>query len=329
MLGLRCFRRWPLVLLTATAVVSSVSFERSAFADGAADEARASFDAGVKLANERNFAAALIQFRHAYELAPRRSGLWNQAKCERALGHYAEAVILLRSIQREYPSQTKKDEEDLQAEIKAVTAYLGTITVHATPKTASITIDGHAVVNEHPSEILAGFHPIVVSAPGFAAQNRQAEVRTGQTIELNVALLANDVTGTPTEGEDALVTTPPREPPPAARSHTLAFVGFGAAAVGVGVSLGFLVTRNTNAQWMQDNGCVGVVSSAQGAVCDNRRSGVSFDNVMIGLGLGLLAAGTTVALVDLVGGSNKSSPGPTASARCGLGLGSLACVGSF
>jgi len=92
------------LVLTSTLIVASV-----APAHAAGNDAKAHFEAGAALVESHDFAAAIGEFEHSYQLNPVPEALFDIALCQRALGRSAEAIETLRRYVAEASSSGKLD----------------------------------------------------------------------------------------------------------------------------------------------------------------------------------------------------------------------------
>lgn len=105
-------------------VVVSLVGARHAVADGpptaAQIESRAAFDRGVRLYDLGELAAAIVEFKRAYELAETPALLFNIAQAQAQLGAFQEALFLYESYLRAAPRAANRDDvESRIAELRA------------------------------------------------------------------------------------------------------------------------------------------------------------------------------------------------------------------
>lgn len=83
-------------------------------------ESRAAFDRGVRLYDLGEFAAAIVEFKRAYELAETPALLFNIAQAHAQLGAHQEALFLYESYLRAAPRAANRDDvESRMAELRA------------------------------------------------------------------------------------------------------------------------------------------------------------------------------------------------------------------
>src|SRR5579862_6460258 len=88
-------------------------------------QAKADFEAAKLLANDGDFAGAVIKFQSAYDSAKDVRLLWNVAFCEKNLRHYAKVIATLKRYVDEgaatLSAGDKKDAQDLIATVESFT----------------------------------------------------------------------------------------------------------------------------------------------------------------------------------------------------------------
>jgi tetratricopeptide (TPR) repeat protein len=109
------FRLSAALLLGSVATVMSVPAGAQAPEPGAAartDEARKSFELGLRLYHEGSPREALAAFSHAYRLSPRGTILRNIALCHRDLKDFANAHTAYEELLHRYASELSATETD-------------------------------------------------------------------------------------------------------------------------------------------------------------------------------------------------------------------------
>src|SRR5688572_29595138 len=105
------------------------------------------YESGRLLYESGDFAGAYLKFLSAYELShaggerdPRL--LWNAAACERALRHYANAIVLVRRyLESRSPLITEQAAENARAFITAASAMTVALTIEANVPGAVAYVD--------------------------------------------------------------------------------------------------------------------------------------------------------------------------------------------
>lgn len=169
----------PQAAATATPAASESHSAESA----AVLAARRHFENGVRLYQDANYSAALIEFEAANELKPGSASLQNIALCQKALFRYAAAAATLDLLLSNYGTTLSSDErqvvETAKQELEALTRHLR---IHVTPSTAVLKLDGKELTPEEKTaglRVNVGEHQVSVSAPGYATQTLSARVASG------------------------------------------------------------------------------------------------------------------------------------------------------
>jgi hypothetical protein len=149
-----------------------------------ADEYKQRMDKGVKLFQDKNFEAAIVEFREAYAARPKASPLVNIALCYKGLFNYPKAIAALSQALEKHSDTmdeaTKKAAQSALAEMRDLLAF---VRIQVTPKKATITIDGEdqpAEAIEKPVPLGPGPHRIGARADGHAAAEQTITLASGE-----------------------------------------------------------------------------------------------------------------------------------------------------
>jgi hypothetical protein len=238
----------------ALAVVALVAAApRAAHADAAADRAEANrhFQLGVELYAEGKYDEALVEFERAYEIAPHPLVLYNMAGTQRELSHYGEAIAAYQRFLAE--GEGKVSAELLakgRAELAALEARVGRVTVTVDRDGAQVTVDGRRLGETPlagPLVLGPGRHTVTATTPGGRSASKDVTLAAGDTAAVEIALGEDPVAAVPApvDGDATSLRLPvePRTP----RRFALAASGgtnalhvgdTGAALIGVSVGLG-------------------------------------------------------------------------------------------
>jgi hypothetical protein len=108
--------------------------------------AKADFEAGKLLANDGDYAGALIKFTNAFEAAKDPRLLWNLAFCQKNLRHYAKVLSILRRYLEEGGSVlTSADRAEAQNLITLIEPFTTRVAFQVTPDGATIMVDDELV----------------------------------------------------------------------------------------------------------------------------------------------------------------------------------------
>lgn len=149
-----------------------------------ADEYKQRMDKGVKLFQDKNFEAAIVEFRAAYNVRPKASPLVNISLCYKSLFDYPKAIAALEEALAKHSDTmdeaTKKAAESAITEMRDLLAY---VTLKVTPKEATISIDGEdqpASITEKPVPLGPGPHRISARADGHATAEQTITLASGE-----------------------------------------------------------------------------------------------------------------------------------------------------
>jgi hypothetical protein len=152
-------------------------------ADPAAESYKQHMSNGVKLFQDKNYAAAIVEFQAAYAAKPKASPLINIALCHKGLFHYPKAVAALREALTRHGNAMepgdKKATEEAIAEMSALLAY---VTVRVSPDHAVLSIDGEDQPPgsaDKPIPLGPGPHRIAARASGHASAEASLSVASG------------------------------------------------------------------------------------------------------------------------------------------------------
>jgi hypothetical protein len=222
-----------LALVLATAQIS-VALPRTAAAQTPAmspkDEARERFDRGLKLFNEGDNAAALAEFKRAYELIPNQLVLFNIGLVYAAMNRPAEATDALGKVIADPGSlsaerlarakQTRDEQASRVAELTVITNVpanieVDNVDVGKTPLTAPLRIAGG-------QRIVGAF------STGYAPLRKEVTVAGGTKTEVKLELVSMEgkaahlKVSTHLRAADVLVDGQPAGKTPLATSLTIA-----------------------------------------------------------------------------------------------------------
>ena len=164
-------------------------------------EARQRFDQGVKLFEKRENAAALAEFKRAYELIPNVLVLYNIALVYAAMDRPVDAVDALDKVLADKKGLAPPQIQKAQQTLGEQSARIAELTV-TTDKPAVIEVDGvdsGRTPLERPIRVASGTHVISALAPGCLPARQEITLAGRTTQMVNMALL-------PTESSNAHLT---------------------------------------------------------------------------------------------------------------------------
>lgn len=249
----------------ATFLVASISGAQTQEA-----VAQSRFDKGRELFIAGKFAPALVEFRAATELYESPNTRLYIGRCERELGHVANAYVEFGRAASEAADRSRSDpryastRDVAKQEASSLESKLAHVTVlapNALPEGATVTVNG-APLGAAGLGVAAPIDPgpveVIASAPGYETQRKSARANAGEAVEIKLQLEKDTTVATapptttttaPTTTAIVTVTTPPvivDEAPHA--SHGLRNAGFvvgGIGIAGMGVFAAFAALAQT------------------------------------------------------------------------------------
>ncbi len=229
--------------LVTTTALSAFAAPPDAPTDDAAAKALARFRRGQDYYSERNFSAALLEFRKAYELSPNYRVFYNIGQvcyqmqdyvcAQRAFGQY------LSGGGTEIPEARRQSVDQELVGLKQKVGFLDlTVDVAGAEVSVDDVVVGTTPLKE-PVALSAGRRKLVVLKVGYVNVTRSFDL-AGQDTERITLTLPPVATVT---GPTVIVppTTPPKDPQPRSGGSmtTLSWIGYG---VGAGLLIGGGVT---------------------------------------------------------------------------------------
>lgn len=207
-----------------------------------AEEASRRFKAGVAFYKDKDFPAAMVEFKRAYELAPNYNVLFNLGQTSRELKDYAAALRAFDQYLREgggkIPSARRKE---VTTAVEELRRKVGRVKITTSVDGAEVAVDDvPAGVTPLPEPIVvnAGRRKLSAKASGYAPAQRVVDVASME--ESAVSLDLTKIDGAPPRIE-------PPPPPPKAGPPLVAWVMLGttgALALATGVTGGLAVSAH-------------------------------------------------------------------------------------
>jgi hypothetical protein len=181
---------------TPEAPRAASSGEPPSIAELLSPEGLREYESGRLLYESGDFAGAYLKFLSAYELS--RAGgerdprlLWNAAACERALRHYANAIVLVRRyLESRSPLITEQAAENARAFITAASAMTVALSIEANVPGAVAYVDD-VFVGPVPlpddSRLDLGTHRIFVRKTGHTGHS-ETVTTSGQAVHVKALL---------------------------------------------------------------------------------------------------------------------------------------------
>lgn len=295
--------------------------------------AKARFERAVRLFEDGNYEAALVEFRTSIGDYPTRTAAVNITICFRKLGRYDEEKDALDELERSFPTTKRSEIESLARARAEVADLLGTVAFSNLPAGTSITIDGRErgeTPLAAPIAVSAGIRTLRATKRGFRPFERRIDVPARKDVVVSASLEAEPTT-------PVLVTTvAPTRPavPPSPRAPlwpAVALAAGGVVAGGVGVV--FLSSRESAVSDAKSLGCAPNLTSAslfaQCQSLENRSSSRGTLSAVFLAGGGALLAGGVIYWMARGG----KEPETATAVRCAPSASSagvsFGCMGAF
>ncbi|HMF40253.1 MAG TPA: PEGA domain-containing protein [Polyangia bacterium] len=303
------------VCCCALLLVASPLLPRTAWAD---DDPRAQaavhYTRGIELAEQGLYAAALEQFRAAYEKSPHFAVLYNIGQAQMALGRPIEAIEALSRYLRDGAEQVPLSRrEQVQAQVSLLESRLAELSVTTDRPGAQVTVDGREVGKTplfQPIRMASGAHTVSVAMEGVTPIVQKVELREGerQALAFVIPVGVAPKPAPATLPAASLIEAPPPPAPPRdlrkwAYASGVVGVVTGAAALGI-----YIWNRNQYDQWQATNRSLGMLTPGtaayhNAAAANNARADslTSANRTIIGLSLAsgvLIAGGAALYFVD-------------------------------
>ncbi|NUQ78899.1 MAG: hypothetical protein HUU21_35690 [Polyangiaceae bacterium] len=153
-------------------------------AEAQADEYKQRMDRGIKLYQDKNYVAAIVEFEAAYKVRPKASPLINISLCHKGMFNYPKAITALELALAKHSDTMDpgdiKAAKDAIAEMRDLLAY---VTIKVDPPTATVTIDDQelpAGTLDSPVPLGPGPHRIAARAEGYASAEQTVSVASGE-----------------------------------------------------------------------------------------------------------------------------------------------------
>ncbi|MFO0590965.1 MAG: PEGA domain-containing protein [Polyangiaceae bacterium] len=272
----------------------AASAAASAGSGSAADEASKHFRSGVAFYKSKDFAAAMVEFKRAYELAPNYAVLYNLGQTARELKDNALALSsyerYLREGDTKIPAARRKE---VTTAIEELRSKVGKIKVVTNVSGAEIAVDDVTVgASPLPESVVVNIGRRKVSATlsGYVPVQRVLDVAGQEEATATLELTKIE----PTKVQTSEPVSPP-PPPPVLKTPTVVWVmlsATGALAVAAGVTGGLALSAHNGLQSELGKfpGDPAAIKSAQG-----QTSTFAITTDVLG-GLALASAVTTTVL---------------------------------
>jgi PEGA domain-containing protein len=216
--------------------------DKKVAAPAASDEASQRFRSGVSFYKDKDYAAALVEFKRAYELVPNFTVLFNLGQTARELKDYAAALKAFEQYLDEGGAKIPAPRhKEVSASIDELRRKVGTLKIVTSVDGAEIVLDEVPIgVSPLAAAVVVnvGRHKLSATSNGFTPTQRVVEV-AGMT-ETPVSLDLTKIEAAPVK-----IVEPPPKDPPKLGTPTVVWVLLattGATAVAAGVTGGLALS---------------------------------------------------------------------------------------
>jgi hypothetical protein len=288
-------------------------------ADPRAVEASKHFGHGVKLSDDGDWRAAVIEFERAYAIAPNFRVLFDIGQCRYQLHDYPGALAAFQKYMNEGGDAVPPDRRaQVDADIDLLKGRVATLRVVSATADAQVTLDDANIGTtplSTPVAVSAGRHKLVLRKAGQTDAERSFDIAGEETLDIRL-----DFGGPP-------IAT---EPAPTGRSIAPAVIGFSVAAAGIAVGSVFGLMAMSEKSDL-DRACDGksCPSSSQSTFNDGRRDGLVST---IGFAAAIAGAGAGAAYLLFTTPrrpETASAPGSAPSFQVFVGPGAITTKGTF
>lgn len=162
---------------------------------------------GVKLYQDGNFDAALVEFGAAYKAEAKASPLVNIALCQKGLFNYPKAIAALElALSKHADTMNAEDKKAAADAITEMRGLLAFVTVTVKPAAATLIVDGEdqpAGTASKPVALGPGTHRIGARLAGYATAEESVTVASGEKTRVVTLNLAPNQGFLTVRGDDA------------------------------------------------------------------------------------------------------------------------------
>jgi hypothetical protein len=287
----RAARLLPFLFLTTAVAVPALAQNHATARGAETSEAAVHFNRATALYTEADYAAALAEFKRAYDLSPRWEVLFNIGQSCFQLRDYASALTTLRRFASEGGDRiSREDRATLDAELPELVARVAHISIASNVDGATVYVDDQAIGTTPLREAVllsAGNRKIAVSHEGRAPVERRLAVVGGDafTVHLDFAPIALGAAPRVTSAGGA-----PRAQPNYVPTYVSLLVG--AAGLGIGTTFGVLALQDKSSL---DHVCA--PSKACPAASASDISSLTRNGTISTIGFGAAIVGAATALL--------------------------------
>lgn len=266
--------------------------------DEAKERARMHFKMGVDFYHERNYAAALVEFKRAYELAPHYKLKFNLGQTAFELQDYAYAIDNLNGYLEEGGDEVPPDRTRIVSEmIENLHSRLAFVTITSNEDDAQVYVDDRLIGQTpfgKPVPIGAGRRRVVAIKQGFVTVEQRLDLAARDHVDLPLEFAP------PPEAEQVVVTKVVSE-----GLHPAVWVGVGAGVVAAGAATLAVLTAITKQQYEDE-----LKQETTEDRLDELRNRVKTRALMTDIALGVTGAAVLATITTLFIEPKEEAPDP-------------------
>ena len=299
------------------------------------------FRRGVSLYKDRDFVAALVEFRRAYELVPNYRVLFDIAQSLYQLQRYAEALSAFESYLAQAGTQIAPVRRaSVESDIRALRARVGRLDVTTNVDGAEIRVDDQTVGTSPlaaPVLVSVGHRKITVAKPGRVPLEKFVDVAAGDRtavsfdfpepaspppVATNTTTPSNPTTRSETHTPANVEPPPPAPPPPESTAPMwIAWTATGLFAAGTAVTGGLVLKSKSNLS--TDLGAYPADPSAIDSDRSRAKTLATASDIL------LAATAVSLAVALYVTLTHRGSQTESGDVKLGLGLGGIQLRGNY
>lgn len=155
------------------------------------DQARRYFLEGDRLEGVGELEDAIAAWERSYRAHPNWRALRRAATALEALGRTPEAVEKLELMLERHASElSQRDRSVARSDVRRLSRTMATLTVHATPDDAHVTVGSRVVRSGEALRVSAGAHTVTVTRAGYQRRRGTVRVEAGASREVRITLEA-------------------------------------------------------------------------------------------------------------------------------------------
>jgi hypothetical protein len=267
-------------------------------AAGAAQEASKHFERGVKLTEDEDWRAALIEFQRAYAVDPNYRVLFNIGQCLYQLKDYPGALDAFQRYLATGADGIAADRKaEVESDIEILKGRVSRVRVSSTMAGGEVRVDDVVVGTTPlalPIVVSAGRHKFSLSKAGMAPVTREVDVAGEEVVEAKLDPdVAAEAAPATSNASPVLAASPGpvSTQQPSGPSMLPAWIGFGVGAAGVGVGAAFAAIA-LNDKSELDRQCVdkSCPTTSQSLITTSHQNSL-LSSIGFGVGIAGVAAG--------------------------------------